>query len=441
MAQALPLPRVAFVPVVGDHDDEEEEGHKLRAMLAFLFGMGGGPRGEGMPRDVFRVVLDLLMPPWDPLRYKFVEIERIRLLMLGLAGKIPKLMRMTEAELRHWVIANPNRVNDRDRETSGNTALYVAAGFRKSLPLTVWLVDEKGTDANATTSRGLSALYEAYSLDIVTALLDRGADPIPLDNDGVSPLMRHAWVGRVKVVARLLRDPRVRATINIQSGDGRTALHCACRSTCISEERRAALVILLLQCGADYTRSDADGRTPLALLQQSHYPHHVAIAVLEQAPDAEKASLLIKARRHVVAADSNAALPTSPQGRVVRGQPLLRVALVAVAGGNNGEEETSKLRSVVSFLLGIGGAPEGKTMPGRAFRVVINLLMPSRDPLCRPAAGLEEGKDAGGGGSSKTKGKAGGQGMCMIWGIVRVFARYEKEADTETKKSNLKGPK
>ena len=30
--------------------------------------MGGGPKGEGMPRDVFRVVLDLVMPFWDPLR-------------------------------------------------------------------------------------------------------------------------------------------------------------------------------------------------------------------------------------------------------------------------------------------------------------------------------------------------------------------------------------
>jgi len=37
-------------------------------MLAFLVGMEGGPKGGGMPRDVFRVVLDMLMPTWDPLR-------------------------------------------------------------------------------------------------------------------------------------------------------------------------------------------------------------------------------------------------------------------------------------------------------------------------------------------------------------------------------------
>lgn len=35
-------------------------------MLAWLVAMEGG----GMPRDVFRVVLELVMPWWDPLRRK-----------------------------------------------------------------------------------------------------------------------------------------------------------------------------------------------------------------------------------------------------------------------------------------------------------------------------------------------------------------------------------
>ena len=63
--QDLPLPRVMLAPAA---DDEEER--KFRTMVAFLLGMGGGPKGEGMPRDVFPVVLDLLMPSWDPLRRK-----------------------------------------------------------------------------------------------------------------------------------------------------------------------------------------------------------------------------------------------------------------------------------------------------------------------------------------------------------------------------------
>jgi hypothetical protein len=61
---------LTLVPVTGGHTDieDEEESGKFRTMLNFLLGIGGGPEGGGMPRDVFRVVLDLLMPAWDPLR-------------------------------------------------------------------------------------------------------------------------------------------------------------------------------------------------------------------------------------------------------------------------------------------------------------------------------------------------------------------------------------
>ena len=59
------MPAVELVPVLGGQDDEEEV-IKLRTVLAFMCGVGR----EGMPRDVFRVVMDLLMPSWDPLRRK-----------------------------------------------------------------------------------------------------------------------------------------------------------------------------------------------------------------------------------------------------------------------------------------------------------------------------------------------------------------------------------
>jgi hypothetical protein len=54
---------VALIPQT---DGEGEEGLNLRIALAFMCGVGR----EGMPRDVFRVVMDLLMPSWDPLRRK-----------------------------------------------------------------------------------------------------------------------------------------------------------------------------------------------------------------------------------------------------------------------------------------------------------------------------------------------------------------------------------
>ena len=71
MALGQSLPQVAHVPLMGGQEDEEGEGEgeetrKLHTALAFMCGLGR----EGMPRDVFGVVFDLLMPSWDPLRRK-----------------------------------------------------------------------------------------------------------------------------------------------------------------------------------------------------------------------------------------------------------------------------------------------------------------------------------------------------------------------------------
>ena len=131
-----------------------------------------------------------------------------------------------KAELRQWVEANPGRVNDRDH--SGETPLLAAVIYEKSLPLVVWLLDKKGADVNGTNEDGASALHYAVSLDVLTALLNRGADPTIANSHGVRPLMWGAQHGTVDVVARLLQDPRVRGCIDVQDGDGATALHHAC---------------------------------------------------------------------------------------------------------------------------------------------------------------------------------------------------------------------
>ncbi len=125
---------------------------------------------------------------------------------------------MTEAELRQWVEANPGGLNHWDEQ--GCTPLHAAAYKKKRLELVHWLLDEKGADVNATTSGGWTALHDAASLDILNALLNRGADPTPQDKYGWSPLLWWVYHGSVDVVARLLQDPGVRTTINIQRGDG-----------------------------------------------------------------------------------------------------------------------------------------------------------------------------------------------------------------------------
>jgi hypothetical protein len=59
-----------LMPLTDEQTDGEkeelEEGRKLHTTLAFMCGLGR----EGMPQDVFRFVMDLLMPSWDPLRRK-----------------------------------------------------------------------------------------------------------------------------------------------------------------------------------------------------------------------------------------------------------------------------------------------------------------------------------------------------------------------------------
>lgn len=195
-------------------------------------------------------------------------------------------MTMDEAELRHWVKANPARVNARD--VYGITPL-VAAERKGGLSLVVWLLEEKGADVNGTTERGKSALHLARSLDILTGLLDRGADLTMADSGGGSPVMWHAARRTVEMVAHLLQDPRVRATINMQDTWGNTALHNVCKFE-VESETAAGKARLLLQAGLDLTTTENAGRTPLDVVRERYPHHHAVIALLEQTQaEAEKA--------------------------------------------------------------------------------------------------------------------------------------------------------
>jgi hypothetical protein len=200
----------------------------------------------------------------------------------------------------------------------------IIAAWKGAHALVVWLLDEKGADVNGTAAHGRTAIFYAKTPDILTALLDRGADPCTADRFGMSPLMWHMLAGTVDTVARLLQDPRVRATVNMQDGNGRTVLHYACRNFGV-EDTAAPKVHLLLQAGANPIIPDKSGLTPLAYLRQFHPNRRAVIALLEHYPvakkDAEKASLVVKARRLAVAAIGNIMAPSCLQARVARGQP------------------------------------------------------------------------------------------------------------------------
>lgn len=114
----------------------------------------------------------------------------------------------------------------------------------------------------------------------------------------------------------------VRATIDAQDKNGDIALHLTCKDEdSMAEDDSTAILELLLQFGANPFLTNGEGDAPLDWLRQDldnlrqQIPededswHGAAIALLEQAPEAQKASLLIKARRLVVPANSNVVVP------------------------------------------------------------------------------------------------------------------------------------
>lgn len=290
--------------------------------------------------------------------------------------EVPEFDFMTEEELRLWVDANPTRVNDRDRD--GCTPLHAAACTLDSLPLFLWLL-RKGSDVNAKDNFGYASLHSTDSPDIITALLDNGADPLLLSDFSSTPLMFKAFMGKIGCVARLVQHRRVRASVDFQDENGDTALHIACNLVEESDDEKTAIVRHLLRAGADPFLTNIHGLTPLALLQNKWPENVTAITVLEQAPDAEKAAILIKARRFVVAAAACTEVPPYVKRRVAP------VTQTAVTDGSN--EDNCKLSSMVAYLLGVGGGPKNEGRPRDVFRVVMDLLMPTWDPLRRGIVG------------------------------------------------------
>lgn len=136
------------------------------------------------------------------------------------------------------------------------------------------------------------------------------------------------------------------------------------------------------------------------------------LALLEQARDAEKTSLLVKGRRLIIAATSPTVTPSYLRERVLRGKPSPRVTLAPVLIGYNDEKRHNKLgimlihlfgqwagpreddekrrkfHSLVAFLFGMGGGSKGEGMPRDVFLLVLDFLMPSWDPLWRGLVGV-----------------------------------------------------
>jgi glucose/arabinose dehydrogenase len=116
--------------------------------------------------------------------------------------------------------------------------------------------------------QSLLAAAAAGHLELVRAILDRGASPDATDERGHTALMLAADGGH-RDVAQALLDRG--AAVDARTPAGNTALMAA------AFRGRLEVVRLLLERGADVTAANADGRTAVTLAQVGQFPAVVAV--------------------------------------------------------------------------------------------------------------------------------------------------------------------
>jgi hypothetical protein len=209
---------------------------------------------------------------------------------------------LSEEEMRQWTEEHPGPVNEQD--SVGHTLLTAAVAENRSLNFITWLVNEKCVHIDARDQWGKTATFYAKSVDVLSFLLERGADPMLQASYGWTVLMWHSLTLRANCVARLLQDHRVDAFIDegivVQRvGDwmgGCSALHVACIHPG-SDDQRARVVELLLFHGANPLLRDTRGCTALDALRQYRSHDIASRSLLERAiAEPQRTFSLSKAR-------------------------------------------------------------------------------------------------------------------------------------------------
>ncbi len=237
-------------------------------------------------------------------------------------------------------------------------------------------------------------------MSVVKALAMAGANPVALDQDKETPLIRAAVNSHANIVAFLLQQPAVKATINAVTHHSSTALSFA------SYEGHISIVQRLLDAGADPT-IPAGRHSPLnQAISEGH--HNVAALLRTAVAEPQRPRYMLKARALLDAAlavpeDRNdsadegepqalhqqqaiAAAPAYLKGRVAEGREL--PAVVVVDDSNDDEEEMEELVACVKYALGLEGGggvyEEGQGPPPQGmvhdvFIELCELLVPTWD--------------------------------------------------------------
>jgi ankyrin repeat protein len=144
---------------------------------------------------------------------------------------------------------------DPNAAISGRTRLHQAAVFGNA-DLARLLI-ELGADVDADY-HGATPLTFAASKGgtaVITALLDHGADPNPLDVEGKTPLLRAVEVGAAAAAEALLARGADAGVVEPETGEG--LLHVAALSGSVD------IVSALLDRGLPVDAADGKGKTPL----------------------------------------------------------------------------------------------------------------------------------------------------------------------------------
>ncbi|KAF1952231.1 oxysterol binding protein 1 [Byssothecium circinans] len=173
-------------------------------------------------------------------------------------------------------------INGRDRD--GNTALHLAVTLGRT-PVVRMLLDQSGINDSITNYNGQTPLDLARTPDIFQQL--QLAKSIFIDTN-VRKIQQFVGTGDMSSLEKLLQDPRVKSTIDVNGGElvtdpgvaeaGGTLLHEA------AKKKDVKLAQLLLLNGADPFRRDRKGKLP-----QDYTKDDRTRAILKRSPAAAAA--------------------------------------------------------------------------------------------------------------------------------------------------------
>jgi uncharacterized protein len=133
-------------------------------------------------------------------------------------------------ELESLLDQHPDLIETTDPHMSCTPLSWAA--FRGHVDCATCLID-RGAAVDHRGSTGTTPLYGATmsssaAAPMVKVLLERGANPCIASNEGITPLMVAAYLGKTETVRALLDHPTHTASLHLTEKNGLTALACAC---------------------------------------------------------------------------------------------------------------------------------------------------------------------------------------------------------------------